>query len=350
MGFLDSVRYLKIIIVILVVVLLAGFYYFVSSDRDVVPTGFAVSDIVVDGEVYENLTDVSREEALEHLNEGERIMNEMAEAGFPSLFISDKLLEARRVFEQAEYAEILREEINSSESERLRAEEALRLLDWENILYDDVITHVNQIKERRDRTFVLHDSLVSTKISLMRDVGMDTPITGMVSLTEGVNESTGEEVFILHSLEGIDEETRELFSEASVAFYEDREDAIDLLIELREHLDSKRLETARSSVLKNNLVDFIERNWIAVLFFLVLLGVAAYVAYKNFVYRGVKERVEKMKVERRVIIQLMKKLQQERFKENKVSELVYKIRMKKYKSKLSMIKSKLPVLEAKLVI
>ena len=57
-----------------------------------------------------------------------------------------------------------------------------------------------------------------------------------------------------------------------------------------------------------------------------------------------------MKIERRVLVDLMKKTQIERFKENKISELVYNIRMKKYKEKLQNIKQELPVLEKRIIL
>lgn len=63
-----------------------------------------------------------------------------------------------------------------------------------------------------------------------------------------------------------------------------------------------------------------------------------------------KRKIKKMKIERRVLVDLMKKTQIERFKENKISELVYNIRMKKYKEKLQNIKQELPVLEKRIIL
>ena len=55
-----------------------------------------------------------------------------------------------------------------------------------------------------------------------------------------------------------------------------------------------------------------------------------------------------MKIQEQVLNDLMKKAQIERFKENKLSGLVYNIRFKKYKEKLQTIKETMPVLEEKL--
>ena len=44
----------------------------------------------------------------------------------------------------------------------------------------------------------------------------------------------------------------------------------------------------------------------------------------------------------------MKKTQGERYKENKISEWVYGIRMKHYKERMNVINEKLPVMQARL--
>ncbi len=55
-----------------------------------------------------------------------------------------------------------------------------------------------------------------------------------------------------------------------------------------------------------------------------------------------------MKVESRVLVDLMKQAQNKRFKDNKISALVYKARIKKYKERLREIKGQLPVYKARL--
>ena len=55
-----------------------------------------------------------------------------------------------------------------------------------------------------------------------------------------------------------------------------------------------------------------------------------------------------MKAEKDAITDLMKKAQIARFKENKISGIVYNIRMNNYTKKLNQINEELPVLEKKL--
>ena len=55
-----------------------------------------------------------------------------------------------------------------------------------------------------------------------------------------------------------------------------------------------------------------------------------------------------MKVERNVIDGLIKKIQEDRFRDNKISGLVYNIRLAKYNEKVNEINDQLPVLEERL--
>ncbi len=189
-------KHLKIMIAISVVVVVGIFYFILRGSNS--PTGlvvdenlFTLNNLMEETMKYENLTNITREEALDHLAESEQIIEDMAEEGLPFVFMNDTLLEAKRIFKQAEYAAILRGEVNVSEAEKLEAQKALSLLDWEEIAHQEVILYTNQIKERRDKILILHDSLLATKIQLMEESGVNTPITGMVSLAEGVDKSTG---------------------------------------------------------------------------------------------------------------------------------------------------------------
>jgi len=73
-----------------------------------------------------------------------------------------------------------------------------------------------------------------------------------------------------------------------------------------------------------------------------------YFIYKRFEKKILKNKIRKMKTEEKVLNDLMKKTQEERFKEKKISASVYKIRMDKYQKRQQEIKEELPVLEERL--
>jgi len=61
-----------------------------------------------------------------------------------------------------------------------------------------------------------------------------------------------------------------------------------------------------------------------------------------------KKKIEKLKTEKGVLINLMKKAQIERFRENNIPGLVYNIRIEKYREKLNYVNETIPILENKL--
>jgi hypothetical protein len=181
-------------------------------------------------------------------------------------------------------------------------------------------------------------------LETLYDVDVRDKFTQRFEITKEEGEGLLEKkVSVLGSGTDLDEETKELFEQVTRAFYEDREDTEELLVELKEHIEAKNLESATSNVLKSN---FMKRNWWWVLILFMTAGAVSYMVYKNVASRKLKEKIAKMKLEKQTILELMKKLQQERFKENNISDLVYKIRMKKYKDRLTTIKRMLPVVEA----
>jgi hypothetical protein len=80
----------------------------------------------------------------------------------------------------------------------------------------------------------------------------------------------------------------------------------------------------------------------------VLIVGSGYYSSKFIKRRLLKRKIHGMRIESKVLLGLMKKAQTERFKENKISGLVYNIRIKKYEERLGIIKEDLPILEARL--
>ncbi|MFH0808809.1 MAG: hypothetical protein V1888_04305 [archaeon] len=116
----------------------------------------------------------------------------------------------------------------------------------------------------------------------------------------------------------------------------------------RVSVDLKSSEASVLGGLKRGVTGFFQKYWIYVLLFLILLSVVGIIFYKNFQRYFLRRRIFRMKVESRILVGLMKKTQKSRFEQNKISGLVYNIRMKKYEEKLAGIKRMLPVLERRM--
>lgn len=102
-------------------------------------------------------------------------------------------------------------------------------------------------------------------------------------------------------------------------------------------------------VLAKGFGSFIVRYWYLVLLILIVLLMGSYYSSIRVRKMLLRKRIKKMKLEERILLGLMKKAQTERFKENKISGLVYNIRVKKFGERLNSIKEDLPILEKRLI-
>ncbi|MBT3398250.1 hypothetical protein HOA55_05300 [archaeon] len=292
-------------------------------------TGFAVNDVGV-GELDANFS-FTREDALQALNESEEILAEMKRGGFSGVYVSDLLLEANNVFQQAEYADILRGNVDSTTFEENKARQALSLINWRNINYSDIRVYTIEIAETRDLAFLVSDLLVvqETVLGSKRDESGD---------------------IVSFSVEGVNlERFKFLINEVEAAIADSRyRDARILAEQLEDEVDIRRTETLTSIVFGKSFGSFLMENWYWILLVLIILSGGGYYLYIRVRKRFLGKKVQRMKTEARVLLSLMKKAQVERFKSNKVSKLVYEIRMKKYEERLQKIKGELPILEEEL--
>jgi hypothetical protein len=277
---------------------------------------------------------VSEQDALDSIEQIKIVISEMKSEELPIGFFEDKLLEAERVFEQAKLAEVLRDE-KSTPFQKKQARESLQLVDWKEITFQDVLDVEQVVIDRRSKTLEVFDEISIAKFSLPE---------------EKKSKGIGSEIFGSPPEEDL-ERSRilGLVGDIELAFEEERFDDVEsLLEEYREETELKRAEQAISNRLKSNITNFFQRNWPFVLVALGVLYFFGRLSHKKVSKSLLKKKVEKMKAERKTLTDMMRKAQEERFKLNKISELVYGIRIGKYKSRLEEIKQELPVIEGRL--
>ena len=295
-------------------------------------TGFVVDNETVVEEIDEIIMrNITQEQASQVIEEAEEIIVWMKYNGFSVNYVGDVLIEAKRVFEQVVHAEILRD-VNSSKFEKQIARKALSLVKWKDITYDNVLEYTEEIKVRKEQAILLKDKIAIGKHSL--------------DLTEGELYSVG-----LFSGEEVEtQEARELLEEVENAFENERfEEVEELLIKLESLLERERAKASGLASLKLGAMNFFQRYWYLVIMFLGIFGFGGFFGFKKVKLIKLKNRFQKMKVEKESLIDLMRKTQTERFKENKISELVYNIRINKYQQRINKISQILPVLESRLV-
>ena len=258
---------------------------------------------------------VSVEQALDSLESSREIIADMEENGLPIFYVSDLLIEAELILEQLSYASILSNP-NSSYSEKREAENFLKFVEWEDLNYTQILLTEDLIFERRDEAFLLLDQL-------------------------NVERSRIEEETL--------EYVKDILSEATIAFYEDRfEDFEILLDQFREAFEKEKIRVFGLTNIFRNAKNFFQRYWFPLIIVLIISGFLGNFIFKKYTQKRTEKKINSMIVEKNALLKLIKKNQTERFKENKISGLIYDIRMKKYSERLERIKQQLPVLEASL--
>jgi hypothetical protein len=307
-----------IIIVISIFLVLSFSFLFFNSQRDI--TGF-VSLGINDSDVIGNQTNstaVTKEIAITAINESERIIKEMQKNNFSVVYMNDILAEARRILEQVDYAEILKNE-SSSEDEKTRARIALSLVNWRNIGYADIIIHTEKIAMMREQAFNLYDSIAAINKSIEK------------YKQEGVEMSSSEN----------------LLKETNTAFYEERyDDCEESLAELRDLIETQKTQTTIFMRLGKGGKTLFQRYWLPVLLFLISSSLIGFFSYRKINKTILRNKINQLRTQERVLMDLMKRIQKERFEENKISGFVYNTKLKKYQEKLNEIKEKLPVLDS----
>jgi hypothetical protein len=307
-----------ILIVVMSIVFVIGITYFVVETFQPGIEGYITYD-----EFGEEII-VTQEDALSVLISSENIIEKLLEDGLPTNKIEDTLIEAKLVFEQAKYAEILRSS-DATQAERTLAKKELGLVNWKEINYENVLVLTDEIKKINTKVYNVYDSLTSA--------GLKSSIM--------LSPSTGDEIDISEAIT--------LLNEAEIAFYEDRyEDAQKLLEDAQIKIEEKRRESSALSSLQNGTKNFFSRYWIPSIIILGLLGTSGFFSIKAINLQRLKKKVRKLKVEEKVLNGLMMDSQTKRFKEGKMSGLVYNIKINKYKSRIAEIKEILPVFESKL--
>ncbi len=271
-------------------------------------SGFAISDVeedVVGG--------VSELEAREAILNAMEVIDRMNQSGFGIEYVSDKLIEAQRTQQRARYAGILRGEIDASNFEEGEARRALQLIVWREIDFNDVLEITEEIENRERRAIVLLDSLNAIENIMLNS---SEEYAGARKLLEGAKES----------FEG------ERYDEASV-----------LLEDVRGEFESERSENARLKGVVSGAKNFVQRYKYFFIIGLIILAFVSYIQYYRFRINSASRKIRRMEIERGILDKMAKNSQIERFKENKISGLVYNIRMEKYKSRQGEIDRDLPV-------
>jgi len=259
---------------------------------------------------------VTKEEAKNAIENATKDIQLMRETNFSTNYVEDLLELAKKAYERAEFADILKHNATGELAEKAR--EYLSGLDWQGFSYDDVIVYTNNISYTKEKAFYLFDRInaIEREISYYESLGFN--VSKAYSLLE----------------------------KAKRDFYDERYDDVEKDLEdLKLALEEEERKQSLIYISRESTKNFFVRNWKGILVlvgFLIVLGIVLHSIISKIL---VKKKIKKLESEKQALKELIKKTQTERFKLGKIPEAVYKIRINKYKEKLAEIERTLPVLK-----
>ena len=266
--------------------------------------------------------DVSVNEAQFALDNSLNIIQELSARSFNIDYANDSYSNALLVFQQVRYADILRNNsISESDSSKIAAKNALRLVNWKNLSYSNVIYYTDLIKQYKIDSYEIYDSILS--------------------LDKRAQE---------YSLRGVDVSVSDsMIASANESFYKGQfKDSFISIEQAKIQLETEFEQVSSLNLVAKNAKNFFYRYLYWIIFFVVLISLIAYFFVGYFRVKLWKSKIMNLETEEKVLNSLIIKTQNERYKENKISELVYNIRVRKYQSRLQEIKQDLPILKKRL--
>lgn len=258
-----------------------------------------------------------RDEAVNAIRNAENDLQEIAGAGFSTAYVNDTLNAARLALERADFAELIRRNATGKLAEEAR--KALEGLNYGGFTYDEVLKITEQIAQRKKQAYLLSDSIRSVEIR--------------------IDDFKSQKVNVV--------DAEEVLEEAKFAFQKDRYDEAEiLLLRVRSVLEEKRAEATTLNAIVESGKSYFERNWIGFAIAFVVIAFSTWFTWKFYRMKSVRSELRRLRIEKNVIVGLMKKAQVERFETAEISESVYEIRMEKYNERSEQIKRRVPVLEA----
>lgn len=259
--------------------------------------------------------DATREEAEDSIKRAELDIQEMVKECLPTNSVNDTLSEAMHALERADFAALIMG--NASGELAQKARKALEGMDYQRFTYDEVVKYADEIKLKKQKTYVLMDSVKALEIKLEDYKGQGINTSEAEKILENVKTSFGNERFT---------ETENLLAEANL------------------DLEDRKAESSTVSLAVKSGKNFIEGMWgefLIIIFICIVIGIFG---WRRLMIRRLQKKLEELKIENYSLKELMKKIQIQRFKEGSIPKSVYDIRMESYRKRLNKIEGMIPTL------
>jgi len=232
-------------------------------------------------------------EAKEAIDNAEKIVQEMAESNFSTVFVNDTLLRAKEDFKKKNY--------------------------------DSVLEKTRTIETRKEKAYEISDSLnsIEVRIEELTEMNLDTS------------------------------EIREILDDAKREFRYENYDEADRLISkaFDEISDTEAKQTilkARYEAAKNRVITFFANYKEYVIITNIISIILCFIVFKIVNGIRIKNELRSLRLEKNVTEDLIKETQKNRYQRDAISKKAYQLTMSKYKSRIREIEKRILVLEKKI--
>ncbi|MCG2719256.1 MAG: hypothetical protein L6266_00755 [Nanoarchaeota archaeon] len=242
--------------------------------------------------------EITKEKALESLENAKQDMTTMNNEGFTVIFINDTIIEAESALE--------------------RVENALDL-NYSGFSYEEVLEILKIITERKAKAYEISDKLRALELKAENYASTSVDVTKSLVILEN----------------------------AKNTFNDERYESVEsLIIDLENSLETAKAERTLGNVVANSTKNFIQKNYLQLIILLAVIIVITIISWNRIKKIRAKNKLTTFKIEKESIKELMKETQREFYQRENISKLTYGIRMDLYREKLTELNHTIPVFEA----
>lgn len=276
---------------------------------------------------------ITEQDALAALAEIQKDIEDMKYAKIGTVYMQDRLYEAKEAYTGRNITQILAE-INKLSNESRREYADLLIEATKNLAqnktkigenYTKTVEIAANVRARKNQAFAMMDELTLLELKI-------------ASLNRKIADYT---------------ESDRIYDRARAAFNEERYDeSAGLINQTYSKITEITVESSRTrAVLKasqRTIGKLIQKYWPELIIAFIILSIIGIYGYDKIRYYKLRRRTKEMLAEQKAIDRLLKKAQAEYFQEGKISKATYTMKMTQLKERKSAIRSEYPVLEKEL--
>jgi hypothetical protein len=202
---------------------------------------------------------------------------------------------------------------------------------------------ISELEKLNFTTTYLNDILIESKNLLGKNNYKDAfeksqQISFRKSWTYNISDSIRALEIIIEESETESIKANALFEKAKESFSYERYEETELFIEqAHEHIEEDKAKNtiieAQYNAVKDNTLDFVKSNWIYITLGIILIITILAIFYEKIYIYTTKRKILMIKIEENVLVNLIKKAQDDRFNKGSISQSLYKAKMNSYRKR-----------------